>query len=76
MFPVYLLLLLVWTNRYFFGLYLKLGKGRRFDKTLPGYEPTVTIVTPLYNEGKSIYRSILSFLEQDYPAGKPIRVKW
>lgn len=70
MFPVYLLLVLVWANRYFFGLYLKLGKGRRFDRTISGYEPTVTIVTPLYNEGRSIYRSILSFLEQDYPAGK------
>jgi cellulose synthase/poly-beta-1,6-N-acetylglucosamine synthase-like glycosyltransferase len=67
---VYLLVLLVWANRYFFGLYLKLTKGRRFDPVMERYFPTVTIVTPLYNEGKSIFDSILSFLEQDYPADR------
>ncbi len=65
---VYLLVLLVWANRYFFGLYLKVCSGRRFDATRTGAAlPTVTIVTPLYNEGRSIFDSILSFLGQDYP---------
>jgi cellulose synthase/poly-beta-1,6-N-acetylglucosamine synthase-like glycosyltransferase len=70
MFPVFLLVLLVWANRYFFGLYLKIVKGRSFDETIEGYEPTVTIVVPLFNEGKTIYDTIHTLLGQEYPPGK------
>src|SRR4051812_39598667 len=71
-FPVYLLVLLVFINRYFGGVLLKWVRGPSFDEALPShtYEPTVTVVVPLYNEGKGIYRTILSLLEQDYPADK------
>jgi cellulose synthase/poly-beta-1,6-N-acetylglucosamine synthase-like glycosyltransferase len=68
---VYLLVLLVWANRYFFGLYLKRMGGRRFDEVASTPQlPTITIVTPLFNEGRSIFDSILSFLDQDYPADR------
>jgi cellulose synthase/poly-beta-1,6-N-acetylglucosamine synthase-like glycosyltransferase len=67
-FPVYLLIFLVFLNRYFGGLWLKTLKGPAFDRTIEGYEPTVTVVIPLYNEGEGIYRTILSLLQQDYPA--------
>lgn len=70
LFPIYLLVLLVFINRYVGGLWLKLTKGDKFDQRKEGYEPTVTVVIPLYNEGKGIYKTIRSLLEQDYPAEK------
>jgi cellulose synthase/poly-beta-1,6-N-acetylglucosamine synthase-like glycosyltransferase len=69
-FPVYLLVLLVFINRYFGGMFLKKLKGPAFDATIAGYEPTVTVVIPLFNEGEGIYHTIKSLLEQDYPAQK------
>jgi cellulose synthase/poly-beta-1,6-N-acetylglucosamine synthase-like glycosyltransferase len=69
-FPVYLLVLLVFINRYFGGMFLKRLKGADFDRTIDGYEPTVTVVIPLFNEGEGIYHTIKSLLEQDYPREK------
>jgi cellulose synthase/poly-beta-1,6-N-acetylglucosamine synthase-like glycosyltransferase len=69
-FPVHLFILMVFVNRYLFGLYMKLVRGKRFDEKVEGYEPTVTIVVPLYNEGKSIYDTIISFSRLDYPKEK------
>ncbi len=69
-FPVYLLVLLVFINRYFGGMMLKRIKGSDFDRTIEGYEPTVTVVIPLFNEGEGIYHTIKSLLEQEYPANK------
>jgi N-acetylglucosaminyltransferase len=69
-FPIFLFMLLVFGNRYVFGLYLRLTRGRRFDETITGYEPTVTVVVPLFNEGRSIYDTILALLDLDYPREK------
>jgi len=69
-FPIYLFILLVFANRYLFGLYLALVRGRTFDEKIQGYEPTVTVVVPLYNEGRSIYDTIKSLVQLDYPAEK------
>ncbi len=69
-FPVYLLVLLVFINRYFGGMFLKRCKGAEFDATIAGYEPTVTVVIPLFNEGEGIYQTIKSLLGQEYPAEK------
>src|SRR5437588_11622874 len=69
-FPIFLFILVVFANRYIFGFYLKMMRGRRFDVSRADYEPTVTVVVPLFNEGKSIYDTILSLLELDYPAEK------
>ena len=69
-FPVYLLIFLVFLNRYFGGLWLKKLKGPAFDAQREGYEPTVTVVIPLFNEGEGIYHTIKSLLGQDYPAHK------
>lgn len=68
--PIFFFILLVFANRYVFGLYLKLVKGRRFDEKRDDYEPTVAIVVPLFNEGRSIYDTILSLLALDYPREK------
>jgi cellulose synthase/poly-beta-1,6-N-acetylglucosamine synthase-like glycosyltransferase len=68
--PIYLLVLLVFTNRYVGGLFCKWVKGKGFERTIENFEPTVSVVIPLYNEGRGIYETILSLLEQDYPADK------
>jgi cellulose synthase/poly-beta-1,6-N-acetylglucosamine synthase-like glycosyltransferase len=69
--PVYLLILIVLTNRYLAGLFFKLARGARFDETTAdAAEPSVAVVIPLFNEGEGIYRAVVSLLSQDYPADK------
>ena len=69
-FPLYLFIFIVFLNRYVFGLYLTLVRGRKFDETIAGYEPTITVVVPLFNEGRSIYDTIISLVRLEYPADK------
>jgi cellulose synthase/poly-beta-1,6-N-acetylglucosamine synthase-like glycosyltransferase len=69
-FPVCLLVLLVFINRYVGGMFLKRLRGEDFDRTADGYEPHVQVVIPLFNEGEGIYRTIRSLLEQEYPKAK------
>jgi N-acetylglucosaminyltransferase len=69
-FAIHLFILVVFLNRYVFGFYLRMLRGKRFDKRIDGYEPTVTIVVPLFNEGASIYDTIASFTKLDYPKHK------
>jgi cellulose synthase/poly-beta-1,6-N-acetylglucosamine synthase-like glycosyltransferase len=69
-FPICLIVFLVFVNRYVAGLWLRRLRGGAFDPTTEGYEPTVTVVIPLYNEGEGIYSTIKSLLEQDYPPDK------
>jgi cellulose synthase/poly-beta-1,6-N-acetylglucosamine synthase-like glycosyltransferase len=64
------LIFLVFLNRYFGGLWLKKFKGAAFDAKREGYEPTVTVVIPLFNEGEGIYHTIRSLLAQEYPPEK------
>ncbi len=68
--PVYLLVFLVWVNRYFLGAYLRWVRGAGFDRTVDDYEPTVTVVTPMYNEGPRVARTVESLLALDYPEEK------
>jgi cellulose synthase/poly-beta-1,6-N-acetylglucosamine synthase-like glycosyltransferase len=69
-FPIFLFILVVFANRYLLGVYLRMARGRRFDETVSTNEPTVTVVVPLYNEGRSIFDTILSLLALDYPRDK------
>ena len=69
-FPVVVFVLVVFANRYVFGLFLRILKGRRFDVTRDDYEPTVSIVVPLFNEGHTIYDTIVSLVSIDYPPEK------
>jgi cellulose synthase/poly-beta-1,6-N-acetylglucosamine synthase-like glycosyltransferase len=68
--PIYLLVLLVFINRYFLGLYLKRLKGDHWDRVVKDYEPTVSIIIPMFNEGEGITRTLLSLLAMEYPADK------
>ena len=74
---IHLLILLVFANRYFVGTLLKRAQGERFDEALDeeelrGWEPTVAITIPMFNEGEGIYRTVESLLGQDY---RPDRLK-
>ena len=70
LFPIQLLFALVIMNRYVLGRFLRRLKGERFDPVVDDYEPTVSIVVPLFNEGRGIYDAILALLEQEYPQEK------
>jgi N-acetylglucosaminyltransferase len=69
-FPIYLFIFIVFLNRYVFGWYLTILRGKHLDPKITGYEPTITIVVPLFNEGRSIYDTIKSLVELEYPADK------
>jgi cellulose synthase/poly-beta-1,6-N-acetylglucosamine synthase-like glycosyltransferase len=69
-FPIYLFIFIVFLNRYVFGFYLTVVRRKKIDETIEGYEPTVTVVVPLFNEGRSIYETIISLVKLDYPADK------
>jgi N-acetylglucosaminyltransferase len=69
-FPIYLFIFIVFLNRYVFGFYLTLIRRGRIDETIEGYEPTVAVVIPLFNEGRSIYDTIVSLVNLDYPRDK------
>ena len=69
-FAIHLFILVVFLNRYVFGLWLRLVRGRRLERRDDTYEPTITVVVPLYNEGPSIYDTILSLVTLEYPPGK------
>ena len=59
------------------GLVLTVGpalaaraRKRTEEQTADDYEPIVTVITPMYNEGEGIRETIRSVLAQDYPAHK------
>lgn len=69
-FAVALFIFVVFLNRYVFGFYVRLVRSAKCEDTVNGYEPTVTIVVPLYNEGPSIYQTIASLTKLEYPKDK------
>jgi cellulose synthase/poly-beta-1,6-N-acetylglucosamine synthase-like glycosyltransferase len=69
-FPIFLFIFVVFLNRYVFGLWLVLARGKKLDETVGGYEPTVTVVVPMFNEGPSIADTIQSLVSLDYPQHK------
>ncbi len=69
-FPIFLFIFIVFLNRYVFGFYLTVIRKKKLDETIEGYEPTVTVVVPLFNEGRSIYDTIKALAALDYPAEK------
>ncbi|MCX5743029.1 MAG: glycosyltransferase [Proteobacteria bacterium] len=69
-FPIFLFIFVVFLNRYVFGLWLTIVRKRKIDETIDDYWPTVTVVVPLFNEGKSIYDTIISLVNLEYPKEK------
>jgi len=70
LFPVHLLVLVVMMNRYVLGPLLRRVRGARVDATDDGYQPSVMVIIPLFNEGEGIFHAIRSLLAQDYPRDK------
>jgi N-acetylglucosaminyltransferase len=68
--PISLLVLVVFANRYFAGSFFKRLRPAAFAPVNERYEPTVTVVVPLFNEGEGIYRTVRSLLDQQYPHHK------
>lgn len=66
------LVLVVFTNRYIFGSFLRVNDARTakdYDIDPPVW-PTVAIVVPVYNEGETILRTADAFNALDYPKDK------
>ena len=61
---------LVFLNRYVLGNLLRLLRRERFETQATAYEPRVTVIIPMYNEGKDVAETILSIIKQVYPPDK------
>jgi cellulose synthase/poly-beta-1,6-N-acetylglucosamine synthase-like glycosyltransferase len=65
-----LLALVVFINRYVAGMIIRILRGKKWDETRDDFEPTVTVVIPMFNEGEAIKETLQSLLASDYPADK------
>ena len=64
------LAVVLFVNRYIAGLLLRALRGDRWDEVDPSYEPTVTIIVPMFNEGATITETLESLVAVRYPAHK------
>jgi N-acetylglucosaminyltransferase len=68
---VHSLAVLVFINRYIGGVVLRVLRGGKWDEVrTDGYQPTVTAVIPMFNEGAAIKETLQSILDSDYPHAK------
>jgi cellulose synthase/poly-beta-1,6-N-acetylglucosamine synthase-like glycosyltransferase len=67
---IHCLALVVFVNRYLAGVVLRIVRGNKWDETRDDYEPTITVVVPMFNEGKAIQETLQSLLDSDYPKHK------
>ena len=67
---VHSLAVVVFVNRYVAGLLLRLSKRKTWDETRDDYEPTITAIIPMFNEGSAIKETLQSILDSDYPHAK------
>ncbi|HEX2688809.1 MAG TPA: glycosyltransferase [Kofleriaceae bacterium] len=67
---VHSLAVVVFINRYIAGIILRLIRGKNWDESRDDYEPTVTAVIPMFNEGAAIKETLQSLLDSEYPHDK------
>jgi N-acetylglucosaminyltransferase len=67
---VHSLAVVVFVNRYIAGILLRVLRGKNMDETRDDYEPTVTAVIPMFNEGAAIKETLKSLLDATYPHDK------
>ena len=64
------LAVVVFFNRYIAGIILRVVRHKNWDETRDDYEPTVTTIIPMFNEGVAIKETLESILASNYPAEK------
>src|ERR1700749_1321130 len=67
---VHSLAVVVFVNRYIAGIILRLVRGKNWDECRDDYEPTVTAIVPMFNEGAAIKETLQSLLDSEYPHAK------
>jgi cellulose synthase/poly-beta-1,6-N-acetylglucosamine synthase-like glycosyltransferase len=67
---LYFLGLIVFINRFIAGILLRWWKGQKWDEATDDFEPDVTVVIPMFNEGEGIRETLASLLAQSYPPAK------
>lgn len=67
---VYCLGVVIFINRYVAGIILRAVRGEKWDETRDDYEPTVTAVIPMFNEGAAVKETLQSLLDSNYPHAK------
>jgi cellulose synthase/poly-beta-1,6-N-acetylglucosamine synthase-like glycosyltransferase len=67
---IYLLGTVVFVNRFIAGIWLRWWQGRKWDPTTDDFEPDVTVIIPMFNEGAGIQETLRSLLGQTYPTTK------
>ena len=67
---VHCLAVVVFVNRYLGGILLRLVRTKKWDETRDDYEPTVTAIIPMFNEGAAIKETLQSLVDSEYPRAK------
>jgi cellulose synthase/poly-beta-1,6-N-acetylglucosamine synthase-like glycosyltransferase len=67
---VHSLAVVVFVNRYVAGIILRIVRGKNWDESRDDYEPTITAVIPMFNEGAAIKETLQSLLDSAYPHEK------
>jgi N-acetylglucosaminyltransferase len=67
---VHSLAVVVFVNRYIAGIILRVIRGKNWDEARDDYEPTVTAVIPMFNEGAAIRETLHSLIDSEYPHDK------
>ena len=57
------LAVVVFVNRYIAGMMLRLARRKTWDETRDDFEPTVTAIIPMFNEGSAIKETLQSILD-------------
>ncbi len=64
------LTVVIFVNRYIAGMILRFARRKKWDEARDDYEPTITAVVPMFNEGAAIKETLQSILDSDYPGHK------
>jgi cellulose synthase/poly-beta-1,6-N-acetylglucosamine synthase-like glycosyltransferase len=67
---VKLLATVVFINRYVAGIIIRVVRGKKWDEARDDFEPKVTVVIPMFNEGEAIRETLSSLLASEYPKEK------
>ena len=66
----HLLIFIVFVNRYIFGEFFLHLNAKALSETIEEFEPSVTFIIPMYNEGSNIKNAIKSISQLKYPKDK------